>query len=121
MCVYTYIYIKVSSDTEIYLSIKKIIIIIRAKRRVCCRSIFTEFKIFPPAAKYFCQYYNFLYINWKHIGPNVNLKKHQTEVYYPGMKVFSNLQATIKNLNDINVLKPAPLKGYLLSHSFYSV
>jgi len=64
--------------------------------------------------------YNFLYINWKQIEPNVNLKKHQTGVYYPGMKVFTNLQPTIKNLNDINILKPA-LKGYLLSQSFYSV
>ena len=37
-----------------------------------------------------------------------------------GVKVFSNLHPPIKNLNDINVLKPV-LKEYLLSHSFYSV
>jgi protein-arginine kinase activator protein McsA len=120
MCVCVCVYIKVSSDTKIYLTIKKIIIIIHAKRRVYCRKIFTEFNIFPPAAKYFCKCYNFLCINWKHIEPNVNLSKHQAGVYYHVIKVFGNLQPTIKTLNDINILKPA-LKGYLLSHSFYSV
>ena len=111
MCLYIYIYKMTSSDTKIYLSIKKIIIIIRAKRRVYCRRILTEFNIFPPVAKYFSHCYNFLYINWKHIEPNVNLNIHQTEVCYPGIKVVSNLQPTIKNLNDVTVLKPA-LKKY---------
>jgi hypothetical protein len=74
-------------------------------------------RIFPPAAKYYCKCYNFLYINWKHIEPNVNLSKHHTGVGYPGIKVFSNLHPTIKNFNGINASKPA-LKECLLSHSY---
>lgn len=86
VCIFTST--KVSSDTKVYLSMNKIIIIIiiiHAKRRAHCSKIFTEFNIFPPAAKYFCQCYNFLYISWKHIEPNVNLSKYQTGVYYPGI------------------------------------
>jgi len=104
ICIFTST--KVSSDTKMYLSVKKIIrMILHAERRAHC--IFTQFNIFPPAAKYFCQCYNFLYINWKHIEPNVNLSKHQTGVCYPGIthKLFSNLQPTIKNLNDIKCIE----------------
>jgi hypothetical protein len=84
VCIFTST--KVSSDTNMYLSIKKIIrIVIHAKRRAHYSKIFTEFNIFPPAAKYFCQCYNFLYISWKHIEPNVNLNKYQAGVCYPGI------------------------------------
>lgn len=48
--------------------------------------------------------------------PNVYLSKY----YYHGIKVFNNLQPTIKNLSDINVLEPT-LKECLLPHSFCCV
>jgi hypothetical protein len=55
--------------------------------------------------------------------PNTNLSKYQKGVYYTGIKLFNNLPPTIKSLNDDiqgNKFKPAQ-KGYLISHSFYSV
>jgi hypothetical protein len=53
--------------------------------------------------------------------PNANFTKHQKGVYYTGIKLFNNLPPTIKSLNyDIKVFKPA-LKGYLFTHSYYSV
>jgi hypothetical protein len=53
--------------------------------------------------------------------PTTNLSKYQKEIYYTGIKLFSNHPATIRCLNhDIKLLKPV-LKEFLLSHFFYSV
>jgi hypothetical protein len=53
--------------------------------------------------------------------PCANLTSYQNGAYYAGFKLFNTLPDSIKSLNhDVKVFKPA-LKGYLLSHSFYSV
>jgi hypothetical protein len=53
--------------------------------------------------------------------PNSNLTKYQKWVYCSGIRSFSNLPTTIKNINhNVKILKPA-LKECLLSHHFYCV
>jgi hypothetical protein len=53
--------------------------------------------------------------------PVTNLTCFQKSAYYSGIKIFSNLPASLRNLMKEKVKFKGALKQYLNTHSFYSV
>jgi hypothetical protein len=127
-----------STDRTKVFNTQKKVITIRpgAKSKVSCRKLFWKCNIFQLASEYIFCLLSFVVGNFKkfqrntdvhnlntrhkynfHIA-NANLAKYLREVYYTGIKLFSNLPPTIESLNhNINVFKSA-LKDYLLTYPY---
>jgi hypothetical protein len=109
------------------------------KRRDSCRNLFRELEILPLASQYIlsltliiAKNQNEFIVNSefhrtntrqrKNIHqPLVNLRKHQSGIYYSGINVYNNLPQRIKDVvNDIKNFE-AQLRQFLFVHSFYSL
>jgi hypothetical protein len=127
-----------STDSKKVFYIKKRIIRIMAgaKRRASYRELFKKFNVLPLASEFLLSLLSFVVDNMEKFQtnsaihsistiyrynlpvPNSNLSKYQKEVYYSGIKIFSNLPPNVKNLSQNIKMFKRVLKEYLLSHSY---
>jgi len=118
---------------------KRIRIMMGSKSRDSCRKLFTSLKILPFPSLYIFFLLRFVIKNRELFTTNnethkygtrqlhnlhyppANLKKHQTVVFYRGVKIYNSLPIYIKKeSNDINKFESL-LKKFLLENSFYSM
>ena len=103
------------------------------------RNLFVELKILPLASQYILSLLLFVVNNRNYFIPNsayhdsntrhkndlhlpqATLAMYQKGVYYSGVKVFSSLPRTLKDLSSKPRKFKIALKHFLQTHSFYSL
>jgi hypothetical protein len=109
------------------------------KPQTPCKDLFKKLQILPIPCTYIFSLLNVGINNLEHFQinsaihcvnttnkhhlhrPIANLTCFQKSTYYPGIKIFNNLAASLKSLMNEKAKFKIELKQYLNTHSFYSV
>jgi len=129
-----------TDSNNIFLLQKRVLrIIVGAKSRESCRTIFKKLQIMPMACQYIFSLIIFLVHNRENFvtnstihsintrqkndfhTPSASLSCYQKGVRYMAVKIFNSLPIDIKNETQNIKLFRTKLKKYLISHAFYSV
>jgi hypothetical protein len=138
---YGFIFWGNSTDSDDIFKIQKRIIriITNSNKNASCWELFKKWNILPLQSQYKYSILQFITKNKDQFSPNshrhtintrhnnnlyvpvANWTLYQKGVYYSGIKIFSHLPTTIKNLSDDKNKFQIALRKFLLPNSFYSL
>jgi IS1 family transposase len=129
-----------SKSGNIFTLQKKIIIImVGARPRTPCRSLFKKLEILPVPCQYIFSLMNFIVNNQENFQTNspihnintrnkhhlhrsnANLSCFETSTLYDGIRIYNSLPRSLTSLKNEKAKFKVVLKRYLNTHSFYCV
>jgi IS1 family transposase len=118
---------------------KSIRIMVGARPRTPCRSLFKKLEILPVPCQYIFSLMNFTVNNQENFQtnssihnsntrnkhhlhrPNANLSCFQKSTLYDGIRIYNSLPSSLTSLKNGKAKFKVALKRYLNTHSFFSV